>query len=158
MKIIMKSVKIAFAVIVMSSMNFACNSSSQEAVAPMQTDVTEANVADASAAREGNLTAEVIFQRTTSPTPGTIWKASSFGNENKKNNFGGGLEDDLAYIDITHKNTSAKKTLYVKVFSDDNQKGEVQIISVPRGESKIYSINNRLTNKASSFSIYYSEN
>jgi hypothetical protein len=154
MKKIMKSIKIAFTILVMSSLNFACHSSSQEAVAPINADVTTA-----SAATEAKPTAEVAFWNTDLSATAPQWTVKSYGNENKKGDFGGRLEDKVRSVIVYHHMNSTKKNIYVKVFENDNQTGKVLMVlpAVPRGQARNFGFD--LPGKqASSFSIYYSEN
>ncbi len=155
MKKIMKSIKIAFTILVMSSLNFACHSSSQEAVAPIDADVTTASAAT-EANPTGIVTLRLGFDRSTFGGTATR-EIISNRNENIKDNIIGVLEDNLSSIKMEHKSNSSKKTLYVKIFNGRNQSGDFKTFSIKRGETKIFDVPDSFGDKASSFSIYYTK-
>ncbi len=154
MKKIMKSIKIAFTILVMSSLNFACHSSSQEAVAPIDADVTTA-----SAATEAKLTGEVEFWSSNYSYEDPKWIVKSYGNEMKTGNFGSQLDGKVGGIGIKHYPSSTKRHLHVLVFDGPNRTGKVTDLPPgKRGDGLIRYDFFDLGKKASSFSIYYSEN
>ncbi len=149
MKKIIKSIKIAFTILVMSSLNFACNSSSQEAVAPTDADVTTAR-----AATEATPTGVVIFEKFRFLEPRR--KVASYGNENVKGNFNNELRDVVSYVSVQHNSNSSKKKMYVKLFTKDNQNGESTTYpAIKRGETRDFGVPTSIVPNARSFSIYY---